>query len=118
MHPETFFLRSTVASWRFSIALYFSISSWPVAVSGASTRGDAPSTEPSGGHAFLPAAQTLDPCLHLRVRPVLEQPCRQRVVAPADRERLVLVGAALGEQVQRMREFVIDLERVAVGIGE
>jgi putative oxidoreductase len=36
--PRGFFLRSTVASWRYSIALYFSIFSWLAAAFGASTR--------------------------------------------------------------------------------
>ena len=33
-------------------------------------------------------------------------------------ERLVLIGAPVGEQLQRMRHLVIDFERVAVGVGE
>src|SRR5271166_5654234 len=109
MHPEAFSLRSTGASWRFFIALYFSISLSPAAVSGASMRGDAPSTENSRRHAFLAAAQIGNPCLHLGVRPILDQPRRQRVAGPADGERLVLIGAAFGEQLQRMGQLVIDL---------
>ena len=63
-------------------------------------------------------AQARDPLPHLGSRPVLEQPLGQRIIRTADRERLVLIGAAVGEQLQRMGQLVIDLERVAVGIGE
>src|SRR3974390_580108 len=42
----------------------------------------------------------------------------QRCAGAADRKRLVLVAAAVREQLQRIGQLVVYLERVAVGIGE
>jgi hypothetical protein len=43
---------------------------------------------------------------------------RQRLADAADREGLVLVAAAIGKQLQRIGHLVIDLENIAVGVGE
>src|SRR3984893_7111637 len=72
----------------------------------------------SGRRAFLLMRQTLDPRLHYRRRPIFEQPLRHRLAGAADRERLVLVAAAVGEQLQRIGHLVIDLEKIAGRIGE
>src|SRR3984893_2074390 len=72
----------------------------------------------SGRRAFLLMRQTLDPRLHYRRRPIFEQPLRHRLARAADRERLVLVAAAVGAQLPRLRDLVIDLENIAVRVGE
>src|ERR1700720_3904575 len=72
----------------------------------------------SGRHAFLLMPQTLDPRLHFRRGPIFEEPLRKWLAGAADRERLVLVAAAIGKQLQRIGHLVIDLEDIAVRIGE
>src|SRR5438270_1686434 len=62
--------------------------------------------------------QMLDPGLHLRPRPILEQPLREWLAGAADREGLVLVAAAIGEQLESVGHLVINLENSAVGVGE
>ena len=50
--------------------------------------------------------------------PLLDEPLGQRVVRAAQRQHFVLVAATVREQIQRPRHLVIDLQAVAVGIGE
>src|SRR5271166_2414821 len=104
------------ANWQFFSALYFSISSSPAAAPGASTSSGR--RHARGECSSRNATQALDPRLHLGRRPVFEQPVGQRVPGSADLQRLVLVGPTFGEQLQRVRQFVIDFERVAVRVGE
>src|SRR5271169_1331782 len=60
----------------------------------------------------------VDPGFHLWCRPIFEEPLREWLAGAADREYLVLVAAAVGEQLERVGHLVIDLENSTVRVSE
>src|SRR2546423_15316041 len=72
----------------------------------------------SSRRSLFPMPQMLDPGLHLRRRPILEQPLREWLAGAADREGPVLVAAGLWGQLGAVRDLLIKLEENAAGVGD